>query len=404
MHPTLRKQLQATLGQSSPHKARLESLVTAVHRQYERYDKELMALEKRLAHLEGRQAAAGPAMEGDDGLRVLLDNIKDGIVSVDAAGRIRSVNTTAERMFGRDAAHLVGEHLRALLVLPDTISTADHLADLSRVHDDTQLDLAATRGVGRRADGRQFPVDILAACADDQGEHKIYVLAIRDMSDNIEAERALRESEARYRSLVDSAPEAIVVLDPASNRFVDANDKAQKLFKADRATLLAGGPLHFTPPVQADGSQSADLAREHIELVLAGKELCFEWLHQDSHGDLIQCEVRLARIEFNGRHMLRASILDIRERKAAGLRAAGEREILERIAANAPLPAIMAAAAETITRIAVHLHPALYVLDESRNEFELLAAPGLPDSFREHVSRIGFSDFEQQSKASGAID
>jgi PAS domain S-box-containing protein len=218
MHPTLRKQLQATLGQSSPHKARLESLVAAVHRQYERHDKELMALEKRLAHLEGRQAAAGPAMEGEDGLRVLLDNIKDGIVSVDAAGRIRSVNSTAERMFGRDAAHLIGEHLRALLVMPDTISTTDHLAELSRVHDDTQLDLAATRGVGRRADGRQFPVDILAACADERDGHKIYVLAIRDMSDNIEAERALRESEARYRSLVDSAPEAIVVLDPGAIR------------------------------------------------------------------------------------------------------------------------------------------------------------------------------------------
>jgi diguanylate cyclase (GGDEF)-like protein/PAS domain S-box-containing protein len=404
MHPTLRKQLQAALGQSSPHKARLESLVAAVHRQYDRYDKELMALEKRLAHLESRQAAADPAMEGDDGLRVLLDHIKDGIVSVDSTGRIRSVNSTAERMFGRDAAQLVGDHLRALLVLPDSISTTDHLAELSRVHDDTQLDLAATRGVGRRADGREFPVDILAACANEHDSHKMFVLAIRDMSDNIEAERALRESEARYRSLVDSAPEAIVVLDPATNRFVDANDKAQKLFNADRATLLAGGPLNFTPPVQVDGSQSADLAREHIDQVLAGKELCFEWLHQDINGEPIPCEVRLARIEFNGRHMLRASILDIRERKAAGVRAAGEREILERIAANAPLHAIMAAAAETITRIAPILHPALYVLDEGRNEFELLAAPGLPDSFREDVSRIGFSDFEQQSMASGAIE
>ncbi|MFU8896889.1 MAG: EAL domain-containing protein [Gammaproteobacteria bacterium] len=403
MHPILRKQLQSSLGMASPHKARLEALVTAVHHQYGNYEKELRTLESRLAELERKQAEAGNA-ESDEGLRLLLDNIKDGIVSVDADGFIRSINITAERMFGRQSNELIGQPLSHVLVVPTIGREAEYLKKLSRVQENTQLDLSATRGLGKRADDREFPVDILAACATEPEECGIYVLAIRDMSEHLEAERALRESEARYRSLVDSAPEAIVVLDPETGRFVDANDMALKLFKTNRASLLASGPDDFSPPAQPDGTPSPEVSRARIEAVLAGSEECFEWLHCDATGEQIPCEVRLARIEFGGRAMMRASVIDIRARKHAGLRAAGEREILERIAANASLSSILAAAAETITRIVPALHPALYVLDESSSELELLAAPSLPDEFHADVGRIVFSDFERSAIKSSAFD
>ena len=404
MHPILRKQLQAALSLASPDKARLEALVAAVHRQYRAYEKELMALENRLAHAERKSATPGLGEEGDGGLRILLDNIKDGIISVDAEGRIRSMNVTGERIFDRKAATLIGHSLETLLVIPGTGGERDYLKELSRVRENTQLDLTATSGVGRRADHREFPVDILAACAIEDDGRKIYVLAIRDMSERIEADRALRESEARYRSLVDSAPEAIAVLDPKTGRFADGNDKVLKLFKISRAKLLASGPDDLSPLLQPDGSPTADASRERIDSVLAGNEEVFEWVHSDADGQLIPCEVRLARIEFGGRAMVRASMIDIRDRKQADLRAAGERAILERIAANAPLPAILAAAAETLTRIVPDLHPTLYVLDEGSNELEMLAAPSLPDDFREEVSRISFSDFEQQALASSSLD
>jgi diguanylate cyclase (GGDEF)-like protein/PAS domain S-box-containing protein len=403
MHPILRKQLQVALSMASPDKARLEALVAAVHRQYHSYEKELMALENRLAEIE-RKDPAGLGGEAEDGLRVLLDNVKDSIISVDAQGCISSMNVTGERVFGRQAAELLGRRLSAIVVVPGHTTEADYLAELSRVRENTQLDLSATRGIGRRTDGSEFPVDILAACATGDDGRKIYVLAIRDMSEALEAERALRESEARYRSLVDSAPEAIVVLDPRSGRFADGNERALQLFGVNRARLLVAGPDDFSPALQPDGSATADASRARIDSVLAGNEERFEWVHRDSRGELIPCEVRLARIEFRGHAMIRASIVDIRDRKQAEMRAAGERAILERIAANAPLPAILAVAAETLTLMVPHLHPALYVLDEGTNELEMMAGPSLPQGFREQVGRIGFSDFEQQAMASSSLD
>ena len=403
MHPILRQQLQAVLGQPAPEKARLEALVQSVHHQYRRYEKELIALERRLAEHENDVRPSGWEAEGDEGLRVLLDNIKDGIVSVDALGRIRSMNVTAERMFGRHATELVGQSLGVLLVIPGTRREGDYLKDLSRIRENTQLDLSPSTGVGRRADGREFPLDLVAS-ATEVGGRRIYVLAIRDTSERLEAERALRESEARYRSLVDSAPEAIVVLDPISGCFADANEQALQLFRTGRATLLASGPVRFSPPTQPDGRSSEKAAQEFIEAAMSGATDCFEWLHMDSRGEQIPCEVRLVRIDFGGCAMVRASIMDIRERKRAELQAAGERTILELIAANAPLERVLVKIAETVTGIVPGVRPALYVLDETANALQLLAGPGLSDKFSAAVERIRFAELDHHSTSSRSLD
>jgi len=394
MHPILRKQLQSALSLASPERARLEALVASVHRQYRSYEKELKSLESRLADYEPQGNAPSPPTEGEDGLRVLLDNIKDSILSVDVNGRIRSMNVTGERMFGRAASDLVGESIGTILLMPPGRRITDYLEELARVRENTQLDLSPTSGTGRRVDHREFPVDLLVASATERGGRKIFVLAIRDMSERLEAESALRESEARYRSLVDSAPEAIVVLDPKTGYFADGNEKALELFKVNRARLLTSRPEDLSPETQADGRPTPEASKQRMESVLAGHQEQFEWVHRNADGELIPCEIRLARIEFGGRHMIRATLLDIRERKHAELRAYGERMILERIAANAPLTDILSAAAEALTRIVPELHPALYVLDETHNELKMRAGPDLPESFRAEVERICFSDFE----------
>jgi PAS domain S-box-containing protein len=403
MHPILRQQLKAVLGQPKPEKARLEALVESVHHQYRRYEKELIALERRLADHEAETSRSKWHSQGDEGLRILLDNIKDGIISVDALGRIRSMNVTAERMFGRESAELVGQSLGRLLVIPGTRRESTYLSELSRIRENTQLDLSPSSGVGRRADGRQFPLDLVASATEVAGE-KIYVLAIRDISERLEAERALRESEARYRSLVDSAPEAIVVLDPITGNFADANEKALRLLKIGRTALLANGPVDFSPQLQPDGRTSEEAAKACIEAAMNGATDCFEWQHQDAQGELIPCEVRLVKIEFGGRAMVRASIMDIRERKRAERQSAGERTILELIASNAPLEEVLTSIANTVTGIAPGICPALYVLDENFVALQLLAGPGLPETFRDAVGRIRFTELDHQSKSSRPLD
>ncbi len=62
--------------------------------------------------------------------------------------------------------------------------------------------------------------------------------------------RSMRESEARFRVMVDLAPDAIVVHDVDLERFVEVNAEAERLFGCDREELLKGGPERFYPPEQ----------------------------------------------------------------------------------------------------------------------------------------------------------
>ena len=119
----------------------------------------------------------------------------------------------------------------------------------------------------------------------------------------------------RYRTLVEHAPEAIVVLDPDGGHFVDVNENAIRLFGLPRAALLALGPLELSAPVQLDGRSSAEAAPAYIAAAVCGETPVFEWVHRDADGWDITCEVRLVRLRSGERWLVRGSILDIGERK-----------------------------------------------------------------------------------------
>jgi len=128
---------------------------------------------------------------------------------------------------------------------------------------------------------------------------------------------ALRESEHHYRTLVENAPEAIVVLDVEKSVFVDCNDNATRLFHLSREELLLHDPFGLSPPLQPDGRDSLLIAKQHIENAMQGLAPCFEWVIRNSLGEEITCEVHLVCLSSHSRRLMRASILDITERKLA---------------------------------------------------------------------------------------
>jgi two-component system, cell cycle sensor histidine kinase and response regulator CckA len=126
---------------------------------------------------------------------------------------------------------------------------------------------------------------------------------------------ALRESEAHYRTLVENAPEAIVVLDIESGRFIDCNQNALSLFKLKRKALLMRGPVELSPPFQPDGRHSSVAAHLWTDYQSWKGASIFEWLHRDSLGVEIPCEVHLVQLPSSTRQLIRGSILNITERR-----------------------------------------------------------------------------------------
>ena len=126
---------------------------------------------------------------------------------------------------------------------------------------------------------------------------------------------AFRESEERFKTLVEHAPEAIVLLDVDAGHFLDANENALRLFELPLDQLLNLHPAEVSPPSQPDGRSSIDSANEKIQAVLNGQRMVFDWVHCNSRGLNIPCEVRLVRLPAGHKNLVRASITDISARK-----------------------------------------------------------------------------------------
>ncbi len=147
----------------------------------------------------------------------------------------------------------------------------------------------------------------------------------------LESKNMLRESESRLRQMIESAPEAIVVLDANSNQIVNANAMAHKLFGCTREELLGGGLERFYSPVQPDGKNVAESLEQNSQRVLEGETVTVVRSVRGAGGRETWCEVRLTMLPSNGLKLVRGSFIDITERKAIEARLERHQEELREL-------------------------------------------------------------------------
>lgn len=92
------------------------------------------------------------------------------------------------------------------------------------------------------------------------------------------------QSEARYKAIVDNAIDAIVILDSASGKYIEANPSAARLFGVSIDELVGHyGPADFSPEFQPDGRNSLEAVNDHIATAKNGEFLNFEWTFVDAN-------------------------------------------------------------------------------------------------------------------------
>jgi diguanylate cyclase (GGDEF)-like protein/PAS domain S-box-containing protein len=318
------------------------------------------------------------AEQGAAQLQVILDHIKDVVITADTDGVIDRANPMASRLFGYSASELLGRRIDALV--PDVAVDGSITAGLDRLagSGDTFLGTRVSPEVtARRSDGTLFPAEIAVSRA-PHGRGEVFVICLRDISERHTTQQALRDSEARYRSLVDNAPEAIAVFDPHSRRFVEANEPALRLFKMTREQLLASNLAAVSAELQADGQASMSPHRQYMKLAAAGESQVFDWVHRDSTGRDIPCEVRLVRLQGGPAPLVRASITDISERKRAEIIMENERAFFALLASNAGLPAVLDVISALVQAVYPRARCTISVLAPDASCFALTIARQLP--------------------------
>ena len=97
---------------------------------------------------------------------------------------------------------------------------------------------------------------------------QMYYQAINRNRELLKAERALKESEERFRTLFESAGDAIFIM--KEDLFIECNRKTLDLFGGTREEIIGQPPYRFSPPVQPDGRDSKAKAQEKIQAALNG--------------------------------------------------------------------------------------------------------------------------------------
>ncbi len=147
------------------------------------------------------------------------------------------------------------------------------------------------------------------------GDSECFAAIIRDITESERANAALRESEARFRTLVESAPEAIVVFDADSLRVTEANENALRMFESTRGEFLGSEVDRFCPEKRPDGRASGAELRELVRRTVAGETPAAEWTVRGLHGKETSVELRLVRLPSTDRSLVRGLLTDITERR-----------------------------------------------------------------------------------------
>lgn len=239
--------------------------------------------------------------------RQIVEQAVDIIYTRDMQGHITSINEAGAVFFGKSSMALVGAHLSDLF-------GAEAAAREIR----TSLKWSSgvpIRSLHRIKDlkGAERYLESLATIERDAQQRPSRVRAVvRDVTEQKTTEQALKESEERYRRLVELSPEAIVV--HSQGKFVYVNPAAQKLWGASCPEELIGKPVldvvhtdYQAPIMDSVSSVESDLISSQP----------FEQKFVTLDGRVIDVEVRGMPFTFNGEPAVQTVIADITERKRA---------------------------------------------------------------------------------------
>jgi PAS domain S-box-containing protein len=204
--------------------------------------------------------------ESEARYRNLVQNSPDLVWSIDAEARFTFVSdTTSRRLTGWRADELLGRHFGALVHESSReVAEIDWTAGLG--DDDTMPAGRELRGRVNllHKDGHPIPTEFIAfAVRDEHGRFGGANGSVRDMSEQTRLERELRESEERFRFLIENSPDIIFAIDPGG-RFTYISDTVRRSLGYEPEQLVGTQFVDIIeyPPDEVPGERFAMIAAD----------------------------------------------------------------------------------------------------------------------------------------------
>ena len=146
--------------------------------------------------------------ESEARLAGIIESAMDAIITIDDMQRITDFNSAAEQMFGRSIDSILGKSIACLIPERFRAAHAAHITTFGQTSI-TRRQMGALGTIyGLRANGEEFPIEASISQLQVQGS-KFYTVILRDISQRMNAEQALKASEQRFREITESLPQLV---------------------------------------------------------------------------------------------------------------------------------------------------------------------------------------------------
>ncbi len=247
--------------------------------------------------------------------RQLVEVAPDAIIVIDAKGRIVLANRHAERMFGYTNAELVRSTLGRLI--PERFVCAHAL------HRGAFIAEPASRPMGSGLEllalhksGREIPVEISLSNITTR-DGVLAAAAIRDISDRVRTDRALRDAEEKFRGILQNAGTGLALVrlcdDAEPCRLADVNPAIVALTGFSRQELLVMDIRELHEASSREMPERAIATLEADELPSYRYEAC--WLNSHQERVWVHIIGSLVRNDAGEPYYCLFQVADISERK-----------------------------------------------------------------------------------------
>jgi PAS domain S-box-containing protein len=158
------------------------------------------------------RAAEAALLQSQERNRAIVETAFDALVTIDATGIVTDWNGQAVTIFGWSRDEALGQRLSELIIPSRDRDAHEHGLRHFLATGETHILNRRIEVIGLHRSGREFPVE-LAISPVRIGDTIFFSAFIRDITERREAETRLRESEVRYRSVVNALDEGVVVVD-----------------------------------------------------------------------------------------------------------------------------------------------------------------------------------------------
>jgi PAS domain S-box-containing protein len=278
---------------------------------------------RALSQVEQRTSALRSALaqraESEARLRAVFDHALDAIITIDRRGTVQSFNPAAQRIFGWRADEVIGRNVNMLMPSPDH---ERHDSYLENYLGGGQPKII---GIGRlvrglRKDGTTFPLD-LAVSEMPLGDQRFFCGIVRDETERMASEAALRQSESKLRSYIEQSLDGVLVADGAG-RYIEVNPAACGMLGYAEKELLQLSIQDVVWPEEAERQRGL----AHFERVKREGRSSGEVTLRRRDGERLVAEVNA--VDLGGSRYL-SIFRDVTQRRQAEEQLQHERAMLE---------------------------------------------------------------------------